>query len=118
MMKEYLNQEPSEISKAVATYAGKERDLYDVIIWTINSEPGIMKTKRNYKRMDNIFNEYAGMTIDKRMCNPPSGVKVFKAIGQIYDDGTFREYPSLTAASKSAPTSPKHTFSIPSWGCY
>ena len=41
MLKEYLNQEPSKISEAVAPYTGKERDLYDMIIWTINSEPEI-----------------------------------------------------------------------------
>ena len=48
------------------------------------------------------------------MYNPPSGVKIFKAVGQIYDDGAYREYPSPTAAPKSEPASPKHMFSIPS----
>ena len=80
MMKGYLNQEPSEISKAFATYAGKERDLYDMIIWTINSEPAIaerMKNKRKLRKTDNLFTEYAGITIDQRMYNPPAGVKIF-----------------------------------------
>ena len=42
-----------------------------------------MKTKRHYKKMDNIFNGYAGITSDKRLYNPPSGVKTFKAVGEI-----------------------------------
>ena len=69
MMKEYLDQELSEISKAFATFAGMERDLYDQIIWTINSEPAIAERMRNkckFKKMDNLFDEYAGITIDQR----------------------------------------------------
>ena len=61
-MKEHLSQERSEISKAFATIAGKGRDLYVHIIWTINSEPAIaerMKNKRKFTKMDNPFNEYA-----------------------------------------------------------
>ena len=117
MMKEHLNQEPSEISKAFATYAGKERDLYDMIVWTINSEPAIaerMKNKRKFKEMGNLFNGCAGTTIDQRMYNPLAGVKVFKAVGQVYEDGTCRDYASLTAAPKSEPASPKRMFVIPS----
>ena len=41
-------------------------------------------------------------------------MKIFKAVGQVYDDGTYREYPSLTASPKPAPASPKHTIGIPS----
>ena len=62
MMREHLHQEPSEISRAVATYAGKERDLYDMIIWTISSNPKIMSSKRKYTKMDNIFEAYSGFT--------------------------------------------------------
>ena len=54
MVKEYLNQELSEINKAFATHVGKERDLYDMVIWTINSEPVIaecMKNMRKFKKM-------------------------------------------------------------------
>ena len=70
IMEKYLNQEPSEISKAFATFAGMGRDLYDHIVWTINSEPAVaerMKNKRKFKKMDNFFNEYAGATTDQRL---------------------------------------------------
>ena len=88
-----------------------------MIIWTVNSEPAIvehMKNKRKYKKMDNIFNEYAGIIIDQGVYNLPSGVMIFKAVGQVYDDGTYREFLSLAAAPKSEPASPKHMFSTPS----
>ena len=73
-----------------------------------------MKNKRKFKKMDNLFNGYAGVTIDQRSYDPPAGVKIFRAVGKLYDDGTYRDYFSLTAAPKPEPASPKHTFSIPS----
>ena len=48
------------------------------------------------------------------MYNPPSGVKIFKAIGHVYEDGTYRDFSFLTEAPKSEPASPKHMFGIPS----
>ena len=117
MMKEYLNQDLQRLVKPWPPSPAWGVIFMTIrIIWTINSEPAIAErmNKRKFKKTANLFNEYAGITIGQRGCDPPAGVKIVKAVGQVYDDGTYREYPSLTAALKPAPASPKHTFGIPS----
>ena len=74
-----------------------------------------MKSKRPFTRINNIVNQYAGITLEDRAFDAPPGVKVFKAIGEISTDGNYRAYPSLLPAKAPPATSPspKRTVSFP-----
>lgn len=115
MMREFLNNSPDEIGAVFDAYGDNVGDLYDNIIHPINANPDHMKIKRPYTRINNIFNEYAGINLENRAFEAPQGVKVFKAIGEISADGVYRAYPSLLPA-KAPPAlspSPKRTVSFP-----
>ena len=72
-----------------------------------------MKSKRPCTRINIIFNQYAGVTLDNRAFDAPPGVKVFKAIGEITADGNYRAYPSLLPVRAPPATCPKPTVSFP-----
>ena len=111
MVRGFLNNSPDEISALFDAYG----DLYDKIIHSANENPSHMKTKRPYTRLNNIFNECAGINLENRAFEAPPGGKVFKAIGETCADGVYRAYPSLLPA-KAPPAlspSPKRTVSFP-----
>lgn len=60
---------------ALENYGDNLRDLYDVINVTINEEPEIMKSKHSVSRINNIFDEYAGIAPDRRKFAAPEGIK-------------------------------------------
>ena len=113
MMREFLNNSPD--STAFDAYGNNVRDTYDNIIQSINDNPAYMKSKRPFTRINNIFNQYARVTLEDRAFDAPPGVKVFKAIGEITADGNYRAYPSLLPANAPPATSPspKRTVSFP-----
>ena len=117
MMKEFLYNSPDEITTAFDAYGNNVRDLYDNIIQSISDNPDHMKTQRPFTRINNIFNEYAGINLENRAFDAPPGVKVFKAIGEISADGNYRAYPSLFCRRKPhqrlRSPSPKRTVSFP-----
>ena len=103
LLREFLNNDDDGISQAFAAYGDNARDLYDNIIDQINKSPEIMNNKRGYSKINNIFDECAGITIGGRGFMPPPGVKVFKSIGMVKLDGTYEPHPKLTPKAKAAP---------------
>ena len=84
-----------------------ETYVYDNIIDQINHGPEIMQRKQGISRI-NIFDEYAGITIEDRGFQPPEGIRVFKSVGLIKADGTWEPHPTLTPKAKAPPpSSPK-----------
>ena len=107
LLREYFNNAAEEVEQVFEAYGNSTRDLYDNIIEQINSSPETMKTKRSYSKINNIFNEYAGTTIEEREFMPPPGVKVFKSIGEVKFNGVFEKHPMLTPAKAPPPLSPE-----------
>ena len=113
MMREFLNDSPDKISAAFEAYGDNVRDLYDNIIHSINENPVHMKTKRPYTRINSVFNEHAGISLENRAFEALPGVKEFNAIGEIRTDGVYGAYPSLLPAKAPPALSPKCTVSFP-----
>ena len=115
LLKELLNQTETEIEEAFVNYGENLRDLYDNIIVMINAEPTAVKSKHNISKMSNIFDEYAGIAIDEREFQAPEGIKVFKNIGYVKDDGTLAPLPTLKPKVKTPgpPLSPTRTIPFP-----
>jgi len=103
LLRELLNQSEDEITMAFESYGDNLRDLYDGIIVAINDEPGIMKSKHDASRINNIFDEYAGIAPNQRAYDAPEGVKVFKHVGYTTHNGGFAPLPSLTPSVKTPP---------------
>ena len=66
LLREFLNNDDDGISQAFEAYGDNAPDLYDNIIDQINKSPETMKSKRGHSRINNIFNEYAGTTLEER----------------------------------------------------
>ena len=108
LLREYPNNSAEEVEQVFESNGPNTRDLYDNIIDQINQGPETMKQKRGISGINNIFDEYAGITIEDRGFQPPEGIKVFKSIGLIKADGTWEPHPTLTPKAKAAPPlSPK-----------
>ena len=114
MLRELLNQPEYDINIAFENYGDNLRDLYDNIIVSVNAEPDIVRAKHGVSRINNIFDEYAGIAPDQRSFFAPEGIKVFKHIGFTKDNGEFAPLPTLTAKVKAPPpSSPTRTKSLP-----
>ena len=99
---------------AFENYGDNLRDLYDNIIVSVNAEPDIVRAKHGVSRINNIFDEYAGIAPDKRAYDAPEGIKVFKHIGFTTQNGGYASLPMLTPSVKTPPpTSPIRTVSFP-----
>ena len=83
------------VDSLIEEYKGYERDLYDMVINSINNQPQRLKKKHGYTTMQSIFDEYSGLTAADRKFTPPIGTKIFKTIGVIDETG-FRPVPELT----------------------
>ena len=103
LLREFLDNDDDGINQVLGAYGNNTRDLYDNIIDQINNSPEIMKSKRGYSRINNIFNEHVGTTPEEREFMPPPGVNVFKSIGEVRADGTYEPHPKLTPAAKAPP---------------
>ena len=114
LLRDLLNQSDEDIAMAFESYGDNLRDLHDGIIVTINDEPEIMRTKHGVLRINNIFDEYAGIAPDKRAYDAPEGIKVLKHIGYTKENGGYAPLPMLTPNVKSPPpSSPIRTVSFP-----
>ena len=81
LLKELLDQTDEDIEATFVTYGDNLRDLYDVIIEAINNEPGIMQHKHGVTRINNIFDDYAGIAPDQRAYKPPPILKYLNMWG-------------------------------------
>ena len=107
LLRDLLNQSEEDINMAFENYGDNLRDL------SINEEPELMRTKHGVSRINNIFDEYAGIAPDKRTFAAPEGIKVFKHIGFSKEKGGFAPLPTLTPKVKSPPpSSPTRTVSF------
>ena len=113
LLNDLLDQSDEDIDQAFESYGENLRDLYDNIIMIINAEPSNARAKHGIPRIYNIFDEYAGIALDQREFQAPEGIKVFKHIGFVKDDGTLALIPQLTAPVKAPPLSPKRTKPFP-----
>ena len=102
LLREFLNNSAEEVEEVFEAYGENTRDLYDNID-QINKSPETMKNKRSLTRINNIFDEYAGIAPMDREFQPPPGLKVFKSIGIVKPDGTCEPHPTLTPKAKAAP---------------
>ena len=111
LLKELFNQTETEFEEAFENYGDNLRDLYDNIIAMINAEPSAVKPKHNISKMNNIFDEYAGIAIEERAFQATEGIKVFKNIGYVKADGTLAAIPKLKPYVKApgAPSSRTRT---------
>ena len=64
-----------------------------------------LQQKQHISRINNIFDEYAGITIEDRGFQPPEGIRVFKSIGLVKADGTWEPRPALKPKAKAPPPS-------------
>ena len=114
LMKELLDQKDEEIEATFDSYGDNLRDLYDGIIEAVNNEPGIMNAKHGVAKINNIFDDYAGIAPDQRAYDAPADLKVFKHVGHTTQSGGFAPLPSLTPSLKAPPAkSPIRTMAFP-----
>ena len=82
MMNEFLQMTPKSIDQAFYDYGvdrepRKIRELYDNIIYTINTTPNALQGRIQLQgvkltRMGNIFNAYSGFAPEERAFEPPT----------------------------------------------
>ena len=113
LLKDLLDQSDEGVEQAFENYGENLQDLYDNITMMINAEPSHVRSKHGISRINNIFDEYAGIALDQREFQAPEGIKVFKHIGFVKDDGMSALIPKLTAQVKAPPSSPKRTKPFP-----
>ena len=65
LLKDLLDQSDDDIQQAFENYGENFRDLYDNIITMINAEPSNMRAKHGISRINNIFEEHAGINSTK-----------------------------------------------------
>ena len=108
LLRELLNNSDEEVEKVFKDYGSNYRGLYVNIIERVNHAPETMQAKQGISRINNIFDEYAGISIADRGFQVPEGIKVFKNVGLVKADGTFAPLPTLTPKVKAPmPSSPK-----------
>ena len=117
MAKEFLDLKPEKIAKlleqfGVPTHPARIRELYDVVIASIESTSNAKLGRMKLDKMVNIFNAYSGTNPEKREYPTPDGVKTFEANGE-FCDGRCRKYVKLTPAPAPAPQSPTNTTPFP-----
>ena len=66
LLKELLSTSNEEVEHVFKNYGDNYRDLYDNIIERVNKDPTIIRTKHGLSRISNIFDEYAGISIQGR----------------------------------------------------
>ena len=116
LMKDLLEQNDEDIDSTIEAYGDNWRELYDSVIDAVNDNPEIMTNKHNQSRINNIFDDYAGIAPEQRAFTAPADIKVFKHVGHTTHDGGFAPLPSLTPSlkSKAAPAkSPVRTVPFP-----
>ena len=81
LLREYLNNSAEEVDKVSKAYGQNTRDLYDNIIDQVNHGPETMQSKQGISRINNIFDEYARITIGDRGFKAPEGIIISKSVG-------------------------------------
>ena len=66
LLRESFKHSETQIQEAFDKYGDNVRDLYDVIITMINAEPSTVKSTHNISKMNDIFDEFAGIAIEER----------------------------------------------------
>ena len=108
LLREFLNNSDDEIDQVFKDYGSNYRGLYDNNIERINRAPEIMKQKQSISKINTIFDEYAGISIEDRGFQAPEGIRVFKSIGLVKANGRCEPHPTLTPKTKAPPpSSPK-----------
>ena len=109
MATEFLGMKQEQLADLFQNFGTEDklpriRELYDFIIEAINTTPNAKMGRMKLDKMVNIFNAYSGITPDKRAFETAIGVKAFKAVGEYYEDGSYRKYARLTPAEPTSPT--------------
>ena len=109
MAKEFLDLKPEKISKLLEQYdidnhPERIRELYDLIIDSIDVTPNKKKARLQLGKMINIFNVYSDITPESRTFQTPDGIKVHETIGE-FKEGECRNYVKLKKYGP-APQSP------------
>ena len=108
LLRELLNNSDEEVDQVFKDYGFNYRDLYDNIIERINRAPETTQKKQGITRISDIFDEYAGISIEDRGFQAPEGIRVFKSMGLIKASGTCELHPMLMPKAKAPPpSSPK-----------
>ena len=86
MAKEFLDLSKEKISKLLEQFEVEKnpegiRELYDLIIESIEVTPNNKKARLHLGKMTNIFNDYSGITPESRAFETPNGIKVHETIG-------------------------------------
>ena len=105
LLREFLNNSDDEIDQVFKDYGSNYTDLYDNIIERINRAPETMQSKQGISKINNIFDGYAGITIEDRGFQAPEGIRVFKSIGLVKANGTCEPHSTLTPKAKAPPPS-------------
>ena len=86
MAREFLDLSKEKISKLIEEYDVENnpegiRELYDLVIESIDVTPNNKKARLHLGKMTNIFNDYSSITPESRVFETPNGIKVHEAIG-------------------------------------
>ena len=86
MAKEFLDLSKEKISKLLEQFEVEKnpegiRELYDLIIESIEVTPNNKKARLHLGKMTNIFNDYSSITPESRTFETPNGIKVHETIG-------------------------------------
>ena len=86
MAREFLNLSKEKISELIEQYDVDKRpegirELYDLIIESIDVIPNNKKARLHLGKMTNIFNDYSSITPESRAFETPNGIKVHETIG-------------------------------------
>ena len=86
MAKNFLDLSDAKISKLLEDFEveknpGGIRELYDLIIESIEVTPNNKKARLHLGKMTNIFNDYSSITPESRAFETPNGIKVHETIG-------------------------------------
>ena len=71
LLRELLNNSDEEVDQVFKDYGSNYRDLYDYIIEQVNRAPETMQKKKGITRISNIFDGYAGISIEDRDSKRP-----------------------------------------------
>ena len=114
LMQELLDQTDEDMETTFVAYGDNFRELHDTIIYSINSEPGIMQHKHGLSRINNIFDDYAGIAPEQRAFTAPADLKVFRHVGFTTHDGGFKApVPDLTPMHKAPMVARSPVRSVP-----
>ena len=86
MAKEFLDMKKEKISELPKQFDVESnpegiRELYDLVIESIDVTPNKKRARLHLGKMTNIFNDYSSITPESRTFQTPNGIKVHETIG-------------------------------------